>query len=107
MKYNLWNSAVKGFYNEKNANPVSKECYGEWMTPKINNIAVLGDKYINGDIWTITKEEAETAATDMIDLAFENVAKCGYERNMINYIDWCGANTQACLGQDGVFDRLY
>jgi len=107
LKYSMWNGAVKGIYNETKANPVTKECYGEWMTPKIESVMLVADKFDSGDIWTITKDEAEGAAENLIDLVFENTSKCGFERSFNNVLDWCEANTEKCLDQDGLWERLY
>ena len=79
LEYNIYNSMVKGWYRTR-SNPISEECFGGWMIDQAETISPVVDKLMLGDYFSITKEEATTAATDMVDMIFVNQEACQYER---------------------------
>jgi len=107
IEYNLWNSAVKGWYRES-ANPIPDTCHGASQLLSGNKkIDAIYEQLFNGVFFTITREEATEAATDMIDILFDTKEQCQYERTTNDFMDWCTANPGKCVRGEGVLEGLF
>lgn len=52
------NAAVKGYFNDPRANPLSQKCFGDWMDPKVDQISTYLDDVSNRGVFAIMNKDA-------------------------------------------------
>lgn len=108
MMYTILNSAIKGFYDDKRANPLDEKCMGDWMVEDHAYIKNVYHKlFHDGDIFGVSHQELKNTSDKAWDMMFNNIEYCGVYRMVDNYYNYCMTNWQDCMYHTKMADRIY
>jgi hypothetical protein len=79
MLRGLVNSGVKGLYHETKIEPISKDCFGDWIDDEFDGIADYALK-IYDDWWSFNFADATKVSNTLIGIHYKNMEACNFER---------------------------
>jgi len=100
------NSSVKGLYHETALEPISQDCFGNWIDDEVNTV-VDEVKKIKDDIWSFTFKDASNVSNTLIHMHYQNMAACDFKRIEDDKKTWCLDNAEMCVGLSGMLGNLY
>lgn len=86
-------------------NPISDDCFGDWIDDMWAPIHSLGHK-MHEDPWTVEKKEVAAAGKAWLDIAYKNAEVCQFKKIGDDMTQWCLNNEAECFRWEGVFQRV-
>ena len=73
-----------------------EDCFGDWITDKMQELGSTQMKMHDEGIWGVTMEEAQTCAYDTVDLIFLNDQYCHFRHTFWDLRGYCNAEDTNC-----------
>ena len=106
VKRTVWNSALKGLYQEKRGKLVSDECMGDWMVETKDKVMGVVHKVEALDFFGISHKEANDVALSLLDTVYKNAEVCHWQLPFEDAMSWCTANVEECIWSKGMWHRF-
>lgn len=74
--YTVWNSMVKGFYKTGRKNPVSEECFGDWMDELEADMTETFGLVDQGKFSEVKASSLKKITSGVIDVFYKNWEVC-------------------------------
>ena len=73
--YTFYNGFARGFYRESKEIVIDQNCLGDWVNDNLTYINNVLNRTFNGS-FDVSYDEAVEAATDVVNLFYENEKYC-------------------------------
>jgi hypothetical protein len=106
--YNVLNSFIKGFYDDKREHPLDQRCRGDWMEEDHKKVHDIFHRlFHDGDIWGVSHAELKSTTDLAWDSLFKNIEYCGFYRMAHNQYEYSMTNWKDAMYHVDMADRLY